>query len=103
MSKQKVDGVIEAVRYTPEKMISQVRVYLRRGPTYSDHILMSREALIKQMENGKRFYTGKRKPYLASTFFLNQKLGLFSTNGDTFIGIKDTNSRRDDPDLAPLF
>jgi len=103
MTKQKVDGVIEAVRYTPDKSISLVRVYLRRGPTYGDFVLMTREALVKQLQSGKHFFTGNRKPNLASTFFLNQKLSLFLDNGDAYIGVKDSNSRQDDPELAPLF
>ena len=103
MAKQKVDGVIEAVRYAPDKSISLVRVYLRRGPTYADFVLMTREALVEQLQSGKQFYTGSRKTFLASTFFLNQKLSLFSDNGDAYIGVKDINSRQDDPELAPLF
>jgi hypothetical protein len=103
MAKQKVDGVIEAVRYTPQQLIALVRVYLRRGPTYSDYVLMTRDALVEQMQHGKQFYTGKRKPYLASTFFLNQKLSLFNESGVAYIGVKATKSRQDDPDLAPLF
>ena len=103
MAKQKVDGVIEAIRYTPDKLISLVRGLSAPWPTYADFVLMTRESLVEQLQSGKLFYTGTRKPYLASTFFLNQKLSLFSQNGDAFIGVKDSNSRQDDPELAPLF
>ena len=103
MGKKPADGIIEAVRYTPDKQLSQARAYIRRGPTYSDHVLLSRDELITQMQAGKTFFTGTRKPYLASTFFINRQLALHTVNGNVFIGIKESNTSCDEPDLAPLF
>jgi hypothetical protein len=103
MGKTPADGVIEAIRYTPQKQIALARVYLRRGPTYSDRVLLTRDELITQMQTGKTFFTGTRKPYLASTFFINQQLALHHSNGIMLIGVKDSNSLQDEPDLAPLF
>ena len=65
---KKLDGVIEAVRYAPDGKIALVRAYERRGATYSDHLLISRDELVKRLKAGKRFVVGSRKEFLASTF-----------------------------------
>jgi hypothetical protein len=64
----KIDGVIEAVRYTPGGLISVVRTYERRGAVWSDHILLGRTELVARLRNGKHFVTGERKEYLGSVF-----------------------------------
>jgi hypothetical protein len=68
MPRIKIDGVIEAVRYTPGGLISTVRTYKRRGAVWSDHVLLNRTELIEQLKNGKCFVTGARKAYLGSVF-----------------------------------
>jgi len=49
MAQEKFDGVIEAVRYSPEGAVSQVRMYERRGPTWSDCVLLDRAELDKEI------------------------------------------------------
>ena len=68
MARKKIDGVIEAVRYTPGGMISMVRTYERRGGVWSDHILLGRSDLVARLANGKHFVTGLRKEFLGSVF-----------------------------------
>ena len=68
MARIKIDGVIEAVRYTPGGMISMVRTYERRGAVWSDHILLGRTDLVARLANGKHFVTGLRKEFLGSVF-----------------------------------
>ena len=68
MARKTIDGVIEAVRYSPDGAISVVRTYQRRGAVWSDHILLGRTELIDQLVKGKRFVTGKRKELLGSEF-----------------------------------
>jgi len=63
----KVDGVIEAVRYKGGK-IELVRMYERRGSTFSDHVLLDRPALVRRLKDGKNLVTGRRQLLLASTF-----------------------------------
>jgi hypothetical protein len=67
MSK-KVDGVIEAVRYSPGGQIEFVRAYERRGAAFSDRTLLKRDALLERLKAGKRFVTGRRVELLAGTF-----------------------------------
>ena len=68
MANKKIDGVIEAVRYTPGGKISVVRAYQRHGAVWSDHVLLDREQLVGQLNNRKNIVTGVRKPYLGGVF-----------------------------------
>ena len=68
MARIKIDGVIEAVRYTPGGMISVVRTYERRGAVWSDHIILGRKELVGRLTNGKKIVTGQRKQFLGSVF-----------------------------------
>jgi len=77
----KFDGVIEAVRYKGGK-IDVVRLYQRRGATFSDHVVMSRAALLAQLKQGRRFVTGRRKVLWASTFEVGKTVNLLGRNGD---------------------
>ncbi len=77
---QKFDVVIEAVRYKSGK-IELVRGYERRGPTFTDCILMDRKTLLERLKEGKRCVTGQRKEYLASTFDLGKAIKLVGADG----------------------
>jgi hypothetical protein len=68
MARLKVDGIIEAVRYTSNGSIGVVRAYERRGAAWSDQVLLQRKELVEKLGKGKRFLTGQRKPYLGSLF-----------------------------------
>ena len=80
----KYDGVIEAVRYKGGK-IQLVRVYERRGPTFSDRVLLDRATLLERLKNGKRFVTGQRKQLLASTFAVDKSVSLVGMDGSAVI------------------
>ncbi len=62
------DGVIEAVRYSPDGKIEVVRAYERRGAAFSDHVLIGRPALVERLKQGKKFVIGQRKPNLGGMF-----------------------------------
>jgi hypothetical protein len=68
MPHKKMDGVIEAVRYTQDGSISVVRSYQRHGSVWSDRILLDRTDLLEQLKNGKNYITGVRKEYLGGVF-----------------------------------
>ncbi len=68
MAQKKLDGVIEAVRYTPGGKITVVRAYERHGVVWSDHVLLERKELSERLKQGKRFVVGERKLYLGSVF-----------------------------------
>ncbi len=81
---QKFDGVIEAVRYKNGK-IEVVRGYERRGPTFTDRVLLDRKTLLERMKAGKRFVTGQRKEYLASTFDVGKPVKLIGQDGNQVV------------------
>lgn len=81
MGRQKIDGVIEGVRYKPTGEVDWVRAYERRGATYSDHLLLKREALIQKIKSGKKFIAGSRVALMASTFNVTKPVRLIE-DGD---------------------
>ncbi len=81
MAKLLYDGVIEAVRYKPNGMVHRVRGYFRRGPTFSDRILLDRKTLVERIRSGKHYVSGKRIPSLASTFEIGKSIRLEMHNG----------------------
>lgn len=95
MAKIKYDGVVEAVRYDANGQVSWVRVYLRRGPTFSDRILLERSDLINAIKSGKVFVTGKRLPYLAGTFEVRDALKLLQTDNQEIIVSGDKQDHKD--------
>jgi len=70
---QKYDVVIEAVRYKAGK-IDVVRAYERRGATFSDYVVLDRKSMLERFKKGKRFVTGQRREYLASTFEIGKTI-----------------------------
>jgi len=103
MTSEKVDGVVETVRYDPDGQVILVRIYERRGPTWSDRVLLSREDLVKRIKKGQHFYTGSRIPLMAGSFEYGRPLRLRKVNGKEILlsGFGDTT--RDMLDGVPLF
>ena len=97
----KFDGVIEAVRYKGGR-IELVRLYERRGPTFSDHVLLDRPALLARLRQGKRLVTGRRKPLLASTFDVWKPVLLAGEDGDQVVTTLDQH-RQDRLEDVPAF
>ena len=81
MPRVKFDGVIEAVHYHPDGQVAWVRVYERRGSTFSDVVLLDRDTLVNRLKAGKKFTGGRRLPLLASTFELYQPVRLVRQEG----------------------
>ena len=98
---QKFDGVIEAVRYRSGK-IDAVRAYERRGATFSDHILIDRKTLFERLKNGKRFVTGQRKEFWASTFEVGKPVLLVGED-DKQVMTTRTEAQRDELEGVPSF
>ncbi|HEY5672016.1 MAG TPA: hypothetical protein VIS10_18635 [Anaerolineales bacterium] len=95
MARIKFDGVVEAVRYKPSGEIDWVRAYERRGPTFSDYILLDRETLIKRIKAGKRYVSGKRIPYMASTFETSSPIRLVTNSGKEIVVTSDPKATQD--------
>jgi len=98
---KKVDGVIEAVHYK-NGQIQAVRVYERRGATFSDRILLSRKELLERLKSGRQFVIGKRKERLASTFDIGKSVQVLNRDGKEIISTRP-DADHDELEQAPVF
>ena len=101
-TRPKCDGVVEAVHYTPEGCVKWVRAYERRGPTWSDHLLIDRQTLIDRIKAGERFVSGKRKEYLGSEFELGKPIHVLETKGGEVLVTGATIKEAMKDDLAGI-
>ena len=102
MARSKVDGIVEAVRYGPDGQVEIVRVYERRGPTWSDRMLLTRQELIERLKSGQKFVIGQRMKLLGGTFETGPAVRL-SGPSDWPVLVTDQNrSERDDLHGGPL-
>jgi hypothetical protein len=81
VAKIKYDGVVHAAHYSPDGRVVWVRAYMRRGPTFSDRLLLDRQVLVDYLKAGKRIFVGQRVPRMASTFEVSEPLRLIEKNG----------------------
>jgi hypothetical protein len=100
---KKFDGVIEAVRYNPDGQIALVRAYVLRGVTYSDRVLLDRETLLERIKKGKKFSTGHRKEFLASTFEFGKVVKALSNNSKEFLTTREDAPQQDELEETPIF
>ena len=101
MAKEKYDGVVEAVHYTPDGEVDWVRTFLRRGPTFSDYILLDRQTLIEHLKAGKKFVVGRRIPQLASTFEITRPVRVIDRDGREVLATGDLEPAQDNLDGVP--
>jgi len=102
MAKIKYDGVIVAARYTAEGQIAWVRAYERRGPTFSDHVNIRREALLEKLEAGKIFVTGNRREFEASNFEIGRAVHVHEHHGRELLVTEGTrNAEKDTLENVP--
>jgi hypothetical protein len=102
MKKQKIDGVVECVRYKSNGEVEWVRAYERRGATYSDHLLLKRETLIERLKSGKKFVAGNRTSLMASTFVVTLPVRLFQTGDKEVLVTGDIQSNQDRLEGVPI-
>jgi hypothetical protein len=102
MARPSFDGVVEAVHYAPDGQVLWVRVYERRGATFSDRVLLDRKTIIERLKSGKKYVAGQRVPYLASTFEVSSPLRLFQSNGKDILIAGDIQTYQDNLDGVPV-
>ena len=76
---EKNDYVIEAVHYLPRGQVDYVRLYERRGPSFSDRVIFNRSKLISVLQRKKKVVIGQRQSGLASTFVTTSEVFLGGT------------------------
>jgi hypothetical protein len=102
MAKKKFDGVVEAVHYKSNGEVDWVRAYERRGPTFSDHLLIEREALIERLKSGKNFMVGRRVQREASTFDVTQPLRVVDFGGRDALVVGQSKAEQDSLEGVPV-
>jgi hypothetical protein len=85
IKKKPYDGVVVAVRYTPEGKIDWVRAFERYGFVFSDRMNLDREMLLARLKAGKRFKTGSRKIYQGNDFETFAEIRIEEKNGSSVI------------------
>ena len=95
MAKIKYDGVVTAVHFTPDQQVDWVRVFLRRGPMFSDRINLDRQTLIDEIQSGKTFKVGTRVEFDAGTFEVSDPLVVHEVNGDAVLVVGDARAEHD--------
>jgi hypothetical protein len=102
MAEQRWDGVIETVHYAPNAQIDWVRAYERRGATYSDVVLLKREALIRKIQSGRKFASGRRMPNLAGTFTALEAVRLEGSGETAHVVCGSGRNEHDDLGKTPV-
>lgn len=102
MSKQKFDGVVQAVHYKEDGLVDWVRIYLRRGPTFSDRTMLDRQTLISHLKAGKRYFIGQRIQHMASTFKVDEPLRVIEKDGQEFVASAKLDADRDQLEGVPI-
>ena len=95
MAKIKYDVVVEAVHYKENGQIDWVRAYQRRGPTFSDRVMLNRAALIDLLKAGKKLVAGQRVHQMAGTFTVTDPIHLTVAKGQEIIVTKDRQAGQD--------
>ena len=95
MAKPKIDTVVQAVRYDDHGLILWVRAFKRLGSIWSDYILMDREALVEQLNSGKRVVAGERIPFYGATFETSSQIKLVKKHDQEIIISGDVLAEND--------
>ncbi|MCW5876955.1 MAG: hypothetical protein KIS85_08760 [Anaerolineales bacterium] len=99
---RKLDGVVEAAHFTPDGKLAWVRAYERRGPTWSDTVLLDRATLVERLRQGKRFYVGTRREFWASEFDLTVPLRLVEFYRGEALTTGSVRPREDSLEQIPI-
>jgi hypothetical protein len=102
MAKPKYDGVVEAVHYGPDGQVDWVRVFERRGPTWSDRIILKRDDFIQKLKAGKKYFAGQRIPQMAGTFEVTVPVQLIADGGQEILSAGDRKAEKDNLEGVPL-
>lgn len=99
---KKADGVVEAAHFGADGRLAWVRAYERRGPTWSDTVLLDRASLIQRLKKRKRFYVGKRNEYRSSEFDLGQQIRVAESGRGPVLVLGRGGARQDKLEGIPV-
>lgn len=102
MTENPFDFLIEAVKYTPDGQIQFVRLYERRGPSFSDRVIYQRDQLENVLSKGRKVVTGTRIHQLASTFEISGEVSLINKEGINLIQSGEAAGNTDQLQSVPI-
>ena len=102
IKKKPYDGVIVAAHFTPQGRIDWVRAFERHGFVFSDRVLMKRDTLVEQLQEGKRFKTGERMIYQGNDFKVDKEVRLIEHENGNVIVVGETSSDYDSLGNLPI-
>ena len=103
MAKRKFDAILEAVRLNEDGQVQLARIFERHGVVFSDHFLIGREDLIKRINGGQKFLTGKRQYKMGSSFDTGEDVRVVSSKGKDVLAIGSGDSDKDHLQTVPRF
>lgn len=103
MTQNKFDYLVEAIHLDAAGKLENVRLYERRGPSFSDRIIISREQLVRQLKAGKKVVAGSRQAYLASTFSLTGDIMLSGSKDSPVLVLGEEPANEDSLPGIPIF
>ena len=95
MAKVDYDGVVQAVHYDNQGQVMWVRAFLRRGPIWSDYVMIDRDDLVDNIKSGVRCRTGERLQYLGGTFETSFPVELVKVNNHEVLVAGDGQAKTD--------
>jgi nicotinamidase-related amidase len=98
---KKIDGVIEAARYKNGQIVA-VRIYERRGATFSDRVLLDRKTLLERLKSGQQFVGGSREELHASTFKIGKPVMIVKQDDHELLSTRE-NATHDELEEVPFF
>jgi len=99
---KKFDGVVVGVHFAADGQVAWVRAYERRGPTFTDRVLIKRQDFINRLKAGKKFVVGERIPYQASTFNVTDIVQVVQHNGQDILITGGAKAEVDDLAGVPV-
>jgi hypothetical protein len=101
IARKPVDLLLVAARYGESTSLLQAQAYERRGPIWSDIILLDRATLIGRLQKGMRVFTGRPRE-MSGDFDVLSPVRLIESEGHSVVRADGRESTGDDLGL-PLF
>lgn len=102
MAKGKIDAVVQAVHYNLDGQVAWVRAFQRRGPIFSDYVLLDRMELVEELRSKKKYVVGKRVSQMGGTFDTSTALQLIQDGDKEFLVSGDAQGDRDCLEGVPV-
>ena len=102
IKKKPYDGVVVAVRYTPQGNIDWVRAFERHGFVFTDRMMMKRDQLVERLKSGKKFKTGERLIYQGNDFEIKEDIRWEEKNGEGVIVVGQDSPDHDSLGQLPI-